>query len=215
MRTAMHDSQSPPVTSASAQPFEALTSGVAATINGQHTGPVLAPIAGAVLLAQSPQGPGLANSPVPAHPSASSDPLLGPAAAWERMDAATPPRILESSPHNLAVGVRDAGLGWIEIRTHAVAGQVAATLASNTHEAHTTIAAALPAIRDTLMNEQVALHSLSAERFPASSGGDGSASNTPDSGNPARHSFVKPKGNTSPANNDAEGEDLSYISVRV
>ncbi|HZZ40455.1 MAG TPA: hypothetical protein VFE06_15070 [Acidobacteriaceae bacterium] len=131
------------------------------------------------------------------------------------MDAAAPPRILASSPQNLAVGVRDAGLGWIEIRTHAVAGQVAATLASGNHEAHAAIAAELPAIRDTLMSQHVALRSLSAERYPASSGGGGSASNPPDSGNPTRQSFVKSKGDAPSAYNEAEGEDLSYISVRV
>ncbi|HEY1810231.1 MAG TPA: hypothetical protein VGG42_16835 [Acidobacteriaceae bacterium] len=131
------------------------------------------------------------------------------------MDSAAPPRVLDSSPQNLAVGIRDAGLGWIEIRTHAIGGQVAATLASGTHEAHAALAAELPAIRDTLMNQHVALHSLNAERFPASSGGGGSAADTSDSGSSSRSSFVKPKANTPSARSEAEGESLSYISVRV
>lgn len=220
LRVATHNTQTGSAAAASPKTFEAPPSGIAATVDGQHThppaGPALAPIAGAAQFAQLPQVTGLSNSTVPAHPSAvSSDSLLRPAAAWERMDTAAPPRILESSPQNLAVGIRDAGLGWIEIRTHAVAGQVAATLASGTHEAHTTIVAELSAIRDSLTNEHVTLHSLSAERFPASSGGDGSASNTPDSGNSARQSYVKTKGETHPAYNEAEEEDLSYISVRV
>jgi flagellar hook-length control protein FliK len=131
------------------------------------------------------------------------------------MDAAAPPRLLESSPQKLVVGVRDAGLGWVEIRTHAAAGQVAATLATGSQDAHAALAAALPAIRDTLANQHIAVHSLSAEQFPASSGGDSSASHAPDSGSADRQSFVKPKGDSLPEAGEAEGESLSYINVRV
>ncbi len=163
---------------------------------------------------QSPQGAGLGNSTVPASRLA-ADPPLHTAGAFERMDAASPPRVLESSRQNLAVGIRDAGLGWIEIRTHAIGGHVAASLASGTQEAHAAIAAELPAIRDTLVNQHIALHSLSAERFPTSSGGGGSGTDTSDSGQPARSPLMKPKADTPSAQNEAEGENLSYISVRV
>jgi flagellar hook-length control protein FliK len=131
------------------------------------------------------------------------------------MDSASPPRVLESSPQKLAVGIRDAGLGWIEIRTHAIGGHVAATLASGTQEAHTAIAAELPAIRDTLVNQHIALHSLSAERFSTSSGGGGSGTDTADSGQPARSPSTKEKAEPPSAQNEAEGASLSYISVRV
>jgi hypothetical protein len=185
----------------------------------QHVPPLAgsAPAPGAAArAAQLLPVPASGNAAVPVHSSGgSAGPSLRPAATLERMDAAAPPRVLDSSPQNLAVGIRDAGLGWIEIRTHAIGGQVAATLASGSHEAHAAIAAELPAIRDTLMNQHVALHSLSAERFPASSGGGGSAADTSDSGRSARSSSARPKVNTPSAHSEAEGENLSYISVRV
>ena len=166
--------------------------------------------------AQTSQAPAAAISATAAPLSTGSSVRdLRPSAAFERMDGAEPPRVLESSPQKLAVGVRDAGLGWVEIRTRAVTGQVAATLTSTTHAAQTAISAELPAIRETLMNHHVALHSLSAERFPASQGGGHSGSNAPDSGTPTRPSFAKTKTETSAVQSEAEGEGLSYISVRV
>jgi hypothetical protein len=218
-RTPIHHSQTASVVAAQLRTPEGRPPGEPSPTDGQHartqTGQAPAPVA-ATQTAPSPQVGGLTSSALLAHPSAaSSDASLRPAGALERMDAAAPPRVLESSPQNLAVGIRDAGLGWIEIRTHSIAGQVSATLATGTHEAHAAIAAELPAIRDTLMNQHVALHSLSAERFPASSGGGGSASDTPNSGSAARHSSMKQEGDNLSAYNEAEGEDLSYISVRV
>lgn len=152
------------------------------------------------------------HSPVP---SASSDPGLRSSAAFERMDGAAPLRVLESSPQKLSVGVGDPGLGWIEIRAHSVTGQVAATLAGGSHEAHAAIAAELPAIRDALISQHVAVHSLSAERYSTASGGGSSASNTPNSAQAFRSSFLKPKTDPSSGPNEEEGESLYYISVRV
>jgi hypothetical protein len=179
----------------------------------RQSGGASVPIA-AMQSATTLQGKGVVSSVVPAHRSGTGSDLLSPGAALERMDAAAPPRVLESTPQNLTVGIRDAGLGWIEIRTHAIAGQVAATLASGTHEAHAAIAAELPAIRDTLTNQHVAVHSLGAERFPTSSGG-GSAGRSSDEGGRGYHSPVPAKGNAPSVQSEAEAENLSYISVRV
>ncbi len=172
--------------------------------------------AGVTPTAHSPQNAGLLSTGSVTHRSpAATDPRAGATATFERMDNAAPARILESSSQKLSVGVRDAGLGWIEIRTHAVAGQVAATVATGTGEAHAAIAAELPDLRHDLLNQQVALHSLSAERFAASSGGGGSASHPSESdGSPAR-AFSSPSRGNSSEPGEADGESLSYISIRV
>ncbi|MGA7521646.1 MAG: hypothetical protein WBW84_04145 [Acidobacteriaceae bacterium] len=218
LHASMLKAQSAPGAAVQPRSSEGPRSAAALAANGQHVhtpaGPALAPIAGGTQSAQSPEGPGLSGSAVAAHLSSASSEASRSAAPFERMDAAAPPRIIESSPQNLAVGIHDAGLGWIEIRTHAVAGQVAATLASGSHEAHAAIAAELPAIRDMLMSQHVALHSLGAEQFPASSGG-GSGSTSPDSGGRARQPLLRMKGDTPSAHSESEGESLSYISVRV
>jgi len=212
-RGATHDIRTGNLAASSQRAFQVTRPPGALGADGQR-----APSTAAVLpqTGSLPQVPGTVNSAVTSHPStASSDPSLRPSAAFERMDTAEAPRVLETSPQNLAVGVRDASLGWVEIRAHAVTGQVAATLASGTHEAHTAIAADLPAIRDTLISQHVALHSLSAERFPASAGDGSSSSNSSASGTPHRSSFAKPKAETASAHGEAEAETLSYISVRV
>ncbi len=219
VRAATHNTSGNPTAASPQRASDVFRPGAGVTADGQHAhpsaGPALAPIAGAQA-AQVLQTSGSVHSAVTAHPSgAASDPSLRPTTAFERMDAAEPPRVLENSPQKLTVGIRDSGLGWIEIRTNAVAGQVAATLASGTREAHAAIAAALPSIRDALTTQHVALHSLNAERFPASSGGGGSAANTSDSGSPVRQPFVSPKGEVPSASEEEEAENLSYISVRV
>ncbi|HEX3986534.1 MAG TPA: hypothetical protein VHX13_07980 [Acidobacteriaceae bacterium] len=214
LATATHSAQGVPL--AGSRASEALRSAGTPDAQHAHVPARPEPMVGAMQAAQSPQIPGPDNPAVGSHRSGGSADSLSPTAALERMDAADPPRVLESSPQKLTIGVGDAGLGWIEIRTHAVAGQVSATLASGTHEAHAAIAAELPAIRDSLINQHVALHSLGAERFSASSGGGGgSEPNTRDSGSPARQSIVKPKGDTPAVHGEAAGESLSYISVRV
>lgn len=217
-RAPMHDVPDEPAAAAPLHPSEMNRSAASLQNNAPHmripAGPALAPAAGPQT-APSTQAPALTHAAIPTHAStASSDLSLRPAGALERMDAAAPPRVLESSPQNLAVGIRDAGLGWVEIRTHAVAGQVSATLASGTHESHAAIAAALPEIRDTLVNQHVALHSLSAERFPSSSGG-GAGGHAHDSAPSPRSSFVRRGAGLPSAHNEPEGDSLSYISVRV
>ncbi|HEX3663546.1 MAG TPA: hypothetical protein VHU89_19070 [Acidobacteriaceae bacterium] len=220
LRASAHSTQAAPLSAAQLRASAVIRAAGPPAADGQAARPAAGPALAhnaAPQAAQSPQVPGLASSTVPAHSSAAvADLNRRPAAAFERMDAAAPPRVLESSPQDLVVGVRDAGLGWVEIRTHAVGGQVAASLATGSHEAHAAIAAELPAVRNALMDQHVALHSLSAEQFPASSGGGGgSAGNPSNSARPGRQSSVKPAGEESPSLSEADGENLSYISVRV
>jgi hypothetical protein len=123
--------------------------------------------------------------------------------------AAGAPQVIGSGPQRLAVGVRDAGLGWVEIRTHAAAGQVSAVVGTSAGS-HPALAAALPSMREYLAGQQVRVDHLAAETFSASSGGrEGSR----ESGGEAREGRGRLPAAMTP---EAEPEESrSYISVRV
>ena len=132
------------------------------------------------------------------------------------MDAAAAPQVMESAPHRLAVGVRNDGLGWVEIRTHAAAGQIAAVLATSSGDAQAAVHASLPQVREFLAGQQVRVDQLGSESY-AASGGEGHESaggnNTQSGGAPGA-----PASNAGTAEIFAEDdadEVLSYISVRV
>jgi hypothetical protein len=138
------------------------------------------------------------------------------------MDGAAAPRVIESAPQRLAVGVHDAGLGWVEIRTHAAGGEVAAVIGT-TAAAHPAMAAELPAMRAYLTGQQVRVGHLAAEDFSASGGdgrGNASGGQSPGgeaAGNQAR---VAERGMRDDADREpwagvGGDEALSYISVRV
>ncbi|HVT96731.1 MAG TPA: hypothetical protein VHE33_04440, partial [Acidobacteriaceae bacterium] len=96
------------------------------------------------------------------------------------------------------------------------AGQVSATLASGTAEAHHAIAAQLPAVREFLAGEHVRIDALSSERFSSSTGGQGRSSGDPagnDGRTPVRSPQQERPAQPSPVEMDREG--MSYISVRV
>ncbi len=136
-------------------------------------------------------------------------------AAFERMDVAAAPRVLESAPQRLSVGVRDSGLGWIEVRTHATAGQVSAVLASASSEAHSVLSAHLPEMREYLAAQQVRVDQLSSHQYSSSAGDrDASSRNEAQGGKPVQPGMQNQ--NPSPAiTADGGEESLSYINVRV
>lgn len=164
------------------------------------------------------------------------------AVAFERMDGAAAPRVIESAPQRLAVGVRDAGLGWVEIRTHAAGGQIGAVVGTGSAASHQALAEELPSMREYLAGQQVKVGHLAAENFSAmgggqrGSGGQGSghaSTGSQNSGNQNSGSHDSASQGSGNAVQDvarrvrAEGgvqavfagggmdETLSYISVRV
>jgi hypothetical protein len=144
----------------------------------------------------------------PAHPET--------VATFDRMDTAGAPHVIESTPHRLAVGVDNGGLGWVEIHTSSAAGHVSATLTSGSAESHHAIAAQLPAVREFLAEEHVRVDTLSSERFSASSGGQrgSSGEQATDGGGRTVHTF-EPRGQRQSAAAETDEEGMSYISVRV
>jgi hypothetical protein len=143
----------------------------------------------------------------PAHVAAS--------VTFERMDTAAAPHVIESTPHRLAVGVDNGGLGWVEIHTSSAAGHVSATLTSGSAESHHAIATQLPAVREFLAGEHVQVDTLASERFSASSGGQRGSSGDQEGGGGRRAPSIEPNGQARPAAPETDSEELSYISVRV
>jgi hypothetical protein len=146
-----------------------------------------------------------------------ASPPANAAAAFEQMDAAAAPQVLASAPHRLAVGFHDSGLGWVEIRTHAAAGQISAVLATGSNEARAAATAYLPEVRAYLAGQQVAVGHLSAETYSTSSGDrEGSPDGRP-AGDSGRAHQAEPTAGRSQENfaDESSDEPLSYINVRV
>lgn len=132
------------------------------------------------------------------------------------MDSAAAPHIIESTPQRLTVGVRSTGLGWLEVHANNVAGQVSATVATSSTESHNAISAQLPTMREYLAGEHVRVDSLATERFPQSSGGQGSSSgNQSRNGDARQPRTMEPERSSGVSSEVVETEKLSYISVRV
>jgi len=135
---------------------------------------------------------------------------------FERMDSASAPQVLASNSQRLAVGVHDAGLGWVEVRTHTAAGQISAVVATNSAEAHAAVSAQLPAMREYLAAQHVRVDSLGTQQFSSSSGQENSSRGNHDGG---RAVDRDPSERIGPDAQivlpETEEETLSYISVRV
>ncbi len=133
-------------------------------------------------------------------------------AAFERMDSAPPPQVLASGPQRLEVGIRDAGLGWVEVRTHAAAGHIAAVVAASP-EAHTALAAQLPAMREYLASQHVRIATLASEPFSSSAhsgqSSSGQAQTQPESRGGSEQLSLAGTAV------EADEENLSYFSVRA
>lgn len=158
-------------------------------------------------------GPGNAQGPAPMAVAAPAH--VAASVTFERMDTAAAPHVIESTPHRLAVGVDNGGLGWVEIHTSSAAGHVSATLTSGSAESHHAIATQLPAVREFLAGEHVQVDTLASERFSASSGGQRGSSGDQEGGGGRRAPSIEPNGQARPAAPETDSEELSYISVRV
>lgn len=184
--------------------------------------PVMAPLSiskdpsGAAIRASTQPAPGHTGLTTEAGMSSAPWPRVATSATFQRMDAAAEPRVMESTPHRLAVGVQSGGLGWVEIHASGAAGQVAATLATSSVESHSAIAAQLPSVREFLAGEHIHVASLTSERFSQTAGGhDGSSSQSGGSdGSQSARSMERERLSQS-LSVEGDGESLSYVNVRV
>jgi flagellar hook-length control protein FliK len=199
------------------------------SIAGPAASPVNPAVRSAAVASQSivTGSPGVADTAGPdpnilrTGPASSALPSLNGApatvsAAFTRMDSAAPPQVLLSAPQRLSVGVRDSGLGWVEIRTHTAEGQVSAVLAIASGEAQAALQANLPELRDYLAGQHVRVDQLASERFTFSGGSREAAPQQEGRDAPSRD-FGSPGGGPplAAACSERAEESLSYISVRV
>lgn len=146
------------------------SSAQAALQPGVMTGPVAGPVAalGAAAKLDVPQGT-----------SAQAGPIVS-ASPYTRMDQGAAPIMLHSGVQQVAVGVQDSSLGWVEIRAQNVSGHVDATLLTASGQTHDSLASQLPAMAQFVAQRDVQLGAL-AVRQQASAGlsnGFGGAGNS-------------------------------------
>jgi hypothetical protein len=112
------------------------------------------------------------------------------ASPFQRLDSGeTPATLLHSSPHQIAVGVHDPALGWLEVQTQSAAGHISATLTAASTDAHANLTAEMPAITQYLADRNVSLHSLNVDTQGSAAGGG--QSQQPGSGQPQQQEFAR------------------------
>lgn len=93
-------------------------------------------------------------------PSLTSSTLF---AAMDRADTGANRVLLHAAPNQVAVGVSDPGLGWIEVRAERVAGQVTAALTANSTTSHAELNSVLPAMSSYLHDQRQAVQQIHVE----------------------------------------------------
>lgn len=136
---------------------------------------------------------------------ASSGPVASAVSPYDRIDQGTAPVLLHSGLQQVAVGVHDPSLGWVEINTQNTAGHVNATLIAASGQTHDSLAAQLPAISQFLEQRDVRVGTLSVQQHSAGSGTNQHFGNGSGSGTSAHHSGPGNNGNTGSNGNNSGG----------
>jgi hypothetical protein len=140
---------------------------------------------------------------------------------FQRMDSGVPQAaLLRANPHQVAVGVRDPSLGWIEIQAQSSSGHVSASLAASSLETHASLVAEVPALSQFIVERNVPIHvvSVAMQGGEANSGQSHSGSESP-----GQQAFAQPQSvavTNRPATVFSEEEvfspgNTSRISVRA
>ncbi len=95
---------------------------------------------------------------------------VGGASPYDRIDQGTAPVVLHAGAQQVAVGIHDPSLGWVEIKTQSAAGHVDATLVASSGQTHDALAAQLPAISQFLEQRDVRVGSLVVNHQSAGTG---------------------------------------------
>gem|GEM_PF-4875283 len=83
---------------------------------------------------------------------------------FQRMDASAPQAtLLKSKPQQVAVGVRDPSLGWIEIQTQSTAGHISALLSTSSTEAHAALTAEAPALTQFMAEQNIQVYTVTVD----------------------------------------------------
>ena len=92
-------------------------------------------------------------------PSATSPTASDAFAALDHVSG-EPNRLLYATPHQLAVGVADPQLGWLEVRAERSGGQLMAQVTADSASSHAVLAASLPAMTSYLQEQRAGVQSL-------------------------------------------------------
>lgn len=95
--------------------------------------------------------------------------------------------ILQAGPRQLAMGVADPALGWLEVRAERVPGHIAASITADSAASHTILTEALPGIANYLQVHHGNMQHVQVESFLAGQSGAG-PSNSGDSSQDRRQS---------------------------
>ena len=71
--------------------------------------------------------------------------------------------LLHAAPHQVAVGLSDPSLGWVEVRAERVSGQIAAALTTNSAASHAALISVLPTMATYLQEHQAGVHQVHVE----------------------------------------------------
>lgn len=71
--------------------------------------------------------------------------------------------LLHAAPHQVAVGVSDPSLGWVEVRAERISGQITAALSTNSSASHAALTSVLPTMATYLQDHQAGVQQLHVE----------------------------------------------------
>ncbi len=97
--------------------------------------------------------------------------------------------LLHAAPNQVAVGVSDPSLGWVEVRAERVSGQIAAALTTNSAASHAALTSVLPTMATYLQEHQAGVHQVHVETSlaggQAGTGSEGQPSSQSETRTPA------------------------------
>jgi hypothetical protein len=71
--------------------------------------------------------------------------------------------LLHAAPHQVAVGIADPSLGWVEVRAERIAGQVAAALTADSAASHAALTSVLPSMATYLQEQRAGVQQIHVE----------------------------------------------------
>lgn len=101
-------------------------------------------------------------------------------AALDSSAAADHGVLLHAAPHQVAVGVSDPALGWVEVRAERVQGQVTAAVTASSAASHQALTSVLPLMATYLQDHHPGVHQLHLDNaFAGHHAGAGSQNGSP------------------------------------
>ena len=71
--------------------------------------------------------------------------------------------LLHAAPHQVAVGIADPSLGWVEVRAERVSGQIAAAVTANSAASHAALTSVLPTMASYLQEHHAGVQQVHVE----------------------------------------------------